>query len=743
MITRLQTPRLFTRARFALPLLVCALPSFSPGQTPAGKSETVQLSEFVVSTSADRGYRASNAVSATRLNIAIKDIPISLTAFTEEFIRDVSPDMMNEIVTYAPGVTKTNASFGGTRDQMNIRGFETQPLRNGFAGAGLVDPATIARVEVSRGPSSVLYGSLAPGGVINYLVKRPKAERGGDLSLSVGSYDRLGAQLDIWGSIDPSEKIRYRFVAVGDTRKDIYPNYRSEHTLVFPVIQWLPFPDWSITADFERSKTAENSTPLLKPQIRPSNFSPAQRVGWSFYPLPKDFSYSNKNDLREQDNTVSSIEVLGKVIGWDVRGYYNFNQRHVYFLSTGTSDVTNNLPADASFNYLGRRGRLEGNNATGEALQLETSRKFTFGSNFVQVLVGGQDLRGFGNGFQYNRAGGLNPPKWDLRDPSTWDRDAYIRLSDLVLSSYNYSNSKTRSYYATAIGNFFQNRLTLLGGYRLNELENFTRNRITNVTTVNPSVKKNSPQFGGMLKITKTIGLYASYSTSFSGQPGTKFVRGVPSGPIEPVEGEGYDAGLKFDFIDGRLSFNAGVFKATNDNFATNIFEIVPGTSTTLQSTITGRTMESTGAEFEGTYVANQNLQIYASYGYMDASIKKSVVANFPVGTPLSFAPKHSFSFLGKYTFTQGMLKNAHVGSGVQAISEQFYSEELGSSVVPFKLDGYALVDFFCGYSWKHRGHLQSSLQLQVKNLFDSDYDPSFFNRYQPRRFLLTYRISL
>ena len=743
MLTRLQTPRLFTRARFALPLLVCALPSFSPGQTPAGKSETVQLSEFVVSTSADRGYRASNAVSATRLNIAIKDIPISLTAFTEEFIRDVSPDMMNEIVTYAPGVTKTNASFGGTRDQMNIRGFETQPLRNGFAGAGLVDPATISRVEVSRGPSSVLYGSLAPGGVINYLVKRPKAERGGDLSLSVGSYDRLGAQLDIWGSIDPSEKIRYRFVAVGDTRKDIYPNYRSEHTLVFPVIQWLPFPDWSITADFERSKTAENSTPLLKPQIRPSNFSPAQRVGWSFYPLPKDFSYSNKNDLREQDNTVSSIEVLGKVIGWDVRGYYNFNQRHVYFLSTGTSDVTNNLPADASFNYLGRRGRLEGNNATGEALQLETSRKFTFGSNFVQVLVGGQDLRGFNNGFQYNRAGGLNPPKWDLRDSSTWDRDAYIRLSDLVLSSYNYNNSKTRSYYATAIGNFFQNRLTLLGGYRLNELENFTRNRITNVTTVNPSVKKNSPQFGGMLKITKTIGLYASYSTSFSGQPGTKFVRGVPSGPIEPVEGEGYDAGLKFDFIDGRLSFNAGVFKATNDNFATNIFEIVPGTSTTLQSTITGRTMESTGAEFEGTYVANQNLQIYASYGYMDASIKKSVVANFPVGTPLSFAPKHSFSFLGKYTFTQGMLKNAHVGSGVQAISEQFYSEELGSSVVPFKLDGYALVDFFCGYSWKHRGHLQSSLQLQVKNLFDSDYDPSFFNRYQPRRFLLTYRISL
>jgi iron complex outermembrane receptor protein len=723
--------------------VICSLPALLFGQKPAN-DEVVQLSPFVVSTSNDRGYQASNAVSATRLNVPIKDVPIALTAFTEEFINDVNADLINEIVTYAPGVSKTNASFGGTRDMVNIRGFEqTSPLRNGFTGAGLIDPAVIARVEVSRGPSSVLYGSLAPGGVINYITKRPKAERGGDISVSVGSYERLGAELDVWGSLNESKTLRYRLVTVGETSKDIYPNYKQERTLVFPVLQWVPNADWSITVDYERSNTVEHATPLLRPQVRPRNFTPSVNAGWYFYPgLPRNFSYSSATDLRDQENTVVSAEVLGKIAGWNVRGFFNYNHRDVWFGSTGTSDVQNNLPADASFNYLGRRGRLERNDARGKSYQVETSKEFVFGRNELKLLVGALYSTGTGSASQANRPGGLNPPKWDLRDPSTWDNNVYVRAQDLVLSSWSGSGSDTRAAYVTAVASFFDRRLTVLGGYRTNELESDSTNKLTGVKTVNPSVSKDSPQVGALVKLNNNLGLFASYSTSFSGQPGTKLIRNVPSGPIEPVEGKGYDLGIKFDFMDGRISGNLGVFQATNDNFATNIFELDPVTSATFQTTVTGRTMESKGTEFEVTYVPSENVQLYFSYAYLDAYIEKSILANYPVGTPLSFAPEHSAHFLGKYSFSEGSLKGFSVGAGVQAISDQFYSEEIGSSVVPFRLDGYALADVFGSYSWNRGAKHRSTVSLQVKNVFDTYYDPSFFNRYQPRRVLLTYKTT-
>lgn len=733
------------RLRQAVLLAIVAASSSLSAAEPATDDTIVELSPFVVSTTRDKGYQASNAVSATRMNVPIKDVPMSLTAFTEEFIADIHPELINEVVSYAPGVSKTNASFGGTRDMVNIRGFEqNSPLRNGFTGAGLIDPAVIARVEVSRGPSSVLYGSLAPGGVINYITKRPKAERGGELAVSAGSYERLGAELDVWGSVDAGKTLRYRFVTVGETKKDIYPNYRQERTLVFPVLQWMPNAQWSVTMDYEKSNTVEHATPLLKPQIRPRNFTPAVNAGWSFYPnLPKNFSYSSASDLRDQDNTVVSAEILGKIGEWNLRGYYNFNERGVWFGSTGTSDVQNNQPTDASFNYLGRRGRLEKNAARGVAYQLEASRGFVFGTNSLKLLVGVLDSSGSGSASQANRPGSLNPPKWDLRDRSTWDNNVYVRPQDLVLASSSGSASETQAAYITGIATLFNKRMTVLGGFRANKLDSESTNRLTGVKTVNPSVSKNSPQVGTLVKLNDNFGLFASYSTSFSGQPGTKLTRNVPSGPIEPVEGKGYDVGLKFDFNDGRLSGNVGAFQATNDNFATNIFELDPVTSATYQTTVTGRTMESKGFESEVTYVPTDNIQFYASYAYIDAYIEKSIVTNFPVGTPLSFSPKNSFHFLGKYTVTTGAMTGLSFGAGVQAISEQYYSEEMGSSIVPFRLKGYVLADVFASYRWKQRGQLQSSINIQVKNVADANYDPSFFNRYQPRRVLITYRISL
>src|SRR5882724_5067855 len=108
-----------------------------PSSTSSSKSEEpTVLSSYQVTANKDEGYRASNSVSATRIDTPIKDLPLSIEAFTEEFVKDIKPRDLLDIVSYAPGVSSASGDFaGGNNGNYNIRGFATgNPLRNGFKG---------------------------------------------------------------------------------------------------------------------------------------------------------------------------------------------------------------------------------------------------------------------------------------------------------------------------------------------------------------------------------------------------------------------------------------------------------------------------------------------------------------------------------------------------------------------------------------------------------------------------------
>jgi iron complex outermembrane receptor protein len=152
-----------------------------PGQERAApasiETEVVQLSTFQVTTSADSGYRAGNSVSATRVDTPIKDLPFSISAFTEQFIEDIGALELLDIVNFAPGVTSGAKEFTQGNNRFSIRGFDgdVTPQRNGFVGNRYVDAGNVQRVEVVKGPASLLYGQITPGGSVNYITKR--AER--------------------------------------------------------------------------------------------------------------------------------------------------------------------------------------------------------------------------------------------------------------------------------------------------------------------------------------------------------------------------------------------------------------------------------------------------------------------------------------------------------------------------------------------------------------------------------------
>src|ERR1700712_5430163 len=152
--------------------------------------DRVNLDTFVVSTSQDKGYRSGNSVSATRIDTPIADLPFSISAFTQQFIKDTGATDLFDVVRYAAGVNSFAREFQGGNAQYTIRGFTQGVMHDGFgAGDIYVDTLNVERVEVVKGPASLLYGQIQPGGIVNFITKTPKENPFVEITAGLGSYD--------------------------------------------------------------------------------------------------------------------------------------------------------------------------------------------------------------------------------------------------------------------------------------------------------------------------------------------------------------------------------------------------------------------------------------------------------------------------------------------------------------------------------------------------------------------------
>jgi outer membrane receptor protein involved in Fe transport len=156
-------------------LLATGFSQTAPSPPAASATAAVELSPFVVETGRDRGYQATNAISATRLNTPVVELPFAVSIATEEFIRDLGTSDLQETMRF---LTNTERDFGpNTTGQFNMRG--SAMLNRGVfvnsrqSGNGVADTYNIARVEVVKGPASPIVGVTTPVGLINYLIKKP------------------------------------------------------------------------------------------------------------------------------------------------------------------------------------------------------------------------------------------------------------------------------------------------------------------------------------------------------------------------------------------------------------------------------------------------------------------------------------------------------------------------------------------------------------------------------------------
>lgn len=237
--------------------------------------DVFELSPFEVSTESDDRYYASNAISGSRLDVRIQDMPLTLEVLTSEFVEDTGSSDLRDSLRYSAGIvlqSQNDAFQAGTdkignvnnpegatsaksQSSFKIRGFVTNnTLRNGFRRQHSTDTVNIDRVEVLRGPSALLYGVGNFGGVVNYLTKTPTEFFQGEVEIGFGTDGWRRVTADVSGPLNAN--FGYRITAAKEISDDWTELRTHNHSFISPVLQWK-WKKTKITADFEYGKAED------------------------------------------------------------------------------------------------------------------------------------------------------------------------------------------------------------------------------------------------------------------------------------------------------------------------------------------------------------------------------------------------------------------------------------------------------------------------------------------------------
>ncbi|MEX0324622.1 MAG: TonB-dependent siderophore receptor [Puniceicoccaceae bacterium] len=252
----------------SLVLLSGAMPVFA--HISEDDSSVFNLDPFVVSTN-NVGYQARNSLSATKFDIEVRSVPITVTSLTQEFLEDTYSQTLQDAVRFSSGVTNVARVSAEENDAFYIRGLRTgRSKRNGIIQLFTQDMTNVQKVELVKGPMSLLYGQVEPGGIINYLTLNALPEQRTDIKLIVGNYDHMRFQINHTGPLfdgkaDTSGRLLYRFDASYKKDNGYQDNTKDERSFWSGLLEYKPFANTTIEVQWDYlNQNAYNIAPLPK-----------------------------------------------------------------------------------------------------------------------------------------------------------------------------------------------------------------------------------------------------------------------------------------------------------------------------------------------------------------------------------------------------------------------------------------------------------------------------------------------
>jgi iron complex outermembrane recepter protein len=736
-----------------------------------GELMNVRVSPFDVASYQDRGYRASNSVTGSRFNVPIRELPVAIQAFTRSFIEDLRPDNIFDIARYSPGVTYRSNDFNEGNANLAIRGFavgtnkgSVQVLRDGFNGPSIFDFTNVSRLEIVKGPSSFLYGQVAPGGIANIITKRPLIHSAAEVGLSYGSYGEYRLDADITGPV--SDGVYFRLASSYDQDMHYWEPYDAHSWDFAPSLLWRLSERASLAVSYERFHKVEEPQLMQKPGYGAQvgwveSATDPNRSGVDVPGLPDNWNGLAYSDYRNSDTeSVSAWFDYSLDDHWDLRLGYAHQYSEIDAVASGNFGMANNTTL-----LQGRRVRGQTYSNWGNSYESHAVGNYDFGDTSLRLLVGAQHSeRRFDDWAAQapnDPALGDDPtasplPLWDLGDPTTWDYEATIPRSEFT---ENPTDTRTdyqeKSVYAGSTFGFFEDRLLLLAGWRLTSTENRFTDRLSNQTDTTYREREVTPQYGALYKLNPEFSLYASYAESFV--PPSQVIRNTDgtTQSAKPTQGEGYDVGVKADLLGGLVSGTLTYFDIRNRNIVNDLATTNSLGSVIIYNVQSGE-QRSQGVELSLTATPTDNWQIYFSYSYMDARITEfsgnddAILAQDPASldeagqanyrnvarlhdAPLQMSAPHLANLWTRYDFTGDSLRGLYLAGGFNYVRDQTILPDGPKS----SRQTYTLYNLKAGYQWKWRDR-HMSLDLMGKNLGDEHYRPSQSSRSRPREYILS-----
>jgi len=655
-----------------------------------------------VTVTAESGsFRVYESSTATKIAMPIREIPQGIGVANQALMQSQQDIRFADAAENISGVNRDVLAAGDVGNALTVRGLPlgvfSNYYRDGFVFDGMVpsDTTDVDRVEVLKGPSSVIYGRATSGGIVNLITKEPLPVPYADLSFQADRYGSVRPTFDLTGPVRHSEKVFYRLNGEFADSSNFRNYFHDRRYFLAPALTWKP--DASTTIRFlieylHDRTTTDYGIPALGSR-------PAAVPISNYYGEPWQYSL--------QQSKVGGAD-FSRGLGprWTVRSRFRATIVNWDYLDTSSGGL---LPDNRTLT------RYSEDAAYPLRLydwQTDLTGLFRTGRIEHDLLVGFE----YGSQSVVQDAVFADAPPIDLYHPVPFS----YSLPDPATLTENFFNPASPDYFPLdgttklkSYGGYLEDHITLLPelkilagvrfeGFtqRYDEVVYDTHNRQSNVAAL--------PRIGATWQPVQPITFYASWSRSFSPTLAAQF---TPGGlPFPPEYGHQYEAGVRTSELHGRLSSSLALYRIR----ASNLLITNPGNP--LASIQIGTT-ESKGIEVDTSGRICSGWDVTFAYAFNEARIVADPV--YPVGNIFQNAPRHSGSVWTVYQLQRGPLRGLSFGGGIRASSYRFVDPS--NDVL---LPGYGRLDAMSSYDFgpMRKGEKLFKLSVNVNNVTDRRY---------------------
>jgi iron complex outermembrane receptor protein len=650
-------------------------------------------------------YQPPPISSVMRASTPLQETPQTVNVVPAQVIRDQAPRNLDDALANVSGITQGN-TLGSTQDSVMTRGFGDNRngsiMRDGMPvvqGRGM--NATVDRVEVLKGPASLLYGIQDPGGVVNMVSKQPELDPYNALTLRGSTYGEgkngSGGTFDSTGALGDSG-FAYRMV-LDHEDEDYWRNYGvHRESLVAPSLAWFGESTQLLFAYEHREFLTpfDRGTVIDPRDNHPLDISRERRLDEPFNNMEgRSDLYRFKADHDLNDNWKAHFGY-----SWN-RETYDASQVRVTAIDTRDGTLTRSM--DGTQNAI-------------------STDRFTTASLEGQVDVGGMQhdlVLGIDDEYRkIYRADLIRQkslttfsyldPVYGREVPGTTVSPADSAQTDILRSDSVFMQDSIH----------LNHQWILVAGARFQEYDQYAGKGEPFKVNTDSNGQKWVPRAGLVYRYTDELSFYGSYTESFKPNSTIAPLSGsstVLDGSIAPEEAKSWEVGARLE-MPGRVTGNIALFDIKKRNV------LVANSEGPVTLYSAAGEVRSRGLEVDLSGQLSDRWSMIGSYAYTDAEVTEDPVYK---GKQLQNVAKNSGSLSAVYDL-------GHVIGGDQlrvGAGARYVGERAGNAVNDFDLPSYTVADAFATYDTQLDGQ-RVKFQLNVKNLFDRTYYTSAASRF-------------